>query len=307
MYRSGTSNPPVTLSPATYDPGVGMTYPDTEQRQADASVRARRDVLWRAVGCGALAIVLGAVVTYLALQTRTGQRLDDEAQRAVSGPPQTVRLILETLNWLSIGSVAVALLAALVWALVRRQVALAVGALVMVAGSITTTELLKFEILTRPDVGYGTNNSLPSGHTTVATSIALAGILVAPAVARTSLTVLGAVAATLVGAGTLVARWHRPADVVVALAVCAVWGALAVVLVEVTRRAPPLRAVRHRPGYLMALLGVGTVAVIVLMLGIRPTAGRYGLVPAVACLAAVGLASAACIGGFSRLADRLEP
>lgn len=285
---------------------MGALYSDTAAPAPAPAPPRPNPVAAGAAVYAAAALLLGVAITYLALRTRAGQRLDEEAQRAVSGPQATVRLVLEALSWVSMGSVLLAVLAAMAWALLRGRYAHAMGALLMVGGAIATTELLKFRILSKPDFGLGHNNSLPSGHTTVVTSVALAGILVAPALTRTFLTVLGGVAATMVGTGTLIARWHRPADVVVALAVCAIWAAPALMLAG--RFEPPTAggARVQRPSHLLALLGAGTVGAIVVMLGVRPTQGRYGLVPAIVCLGTVGLASALCVGGFSRLVDRLS-
>ena len=88
-----------------------------------------------------------------------------------------------------------------------------------------TTQLLKHAVLTRPDFGLGTLNSLPSGHTTVVASAVGASLLVAPRLWRPVIAVLGGFATTLTGASTIVAGWHRPSDVIAALAVSLIWTA----------------------------------------------------------------------------------
>ena len=77
-------------------------------------------------------------------------------------------------------------------------------------------------------------------------SLALAGVLVAPAALRSLVALLGSGGATLIGAGTVVGRWHRPGDVVAGVAVCLLWAALALAVLALLRRdgAAPVRARR---------------------------------------------------------------
>jgi membrane-associated phospholipid phosphatase len=104
-----------------------------------------------------------------------------------------------------------------------------------------TTQLVK-ALLTRPDLGVdlersGVGNSLPSGHTTIAASVAVAFVLVLPAKARATGAVVAAAFTALAGVATLSAGWHRPSDAVAALLVVGAWAAGAsVVIVLVQRR-----------------------------------------------------------------------
>ncbi len=82
-------------------------------------------------------------------------------------------------------SVPVMVAAGIVVALVaaaRRRPTLAGRALGAVIGANITTQILKDYFLTRPNLGVttGAGNSLPSGHTTVAVTLSLALIVVAP-------------------------------------------------------------------------------------------------------------------------------
>ncbi|MEV4713919.1 phosphatase PAP2 family protein [Micromonospora sp. NPDC049374] len=125
-------------------------------------------------------------------------------------------------------------------ALIRGRVALAVAATLLIAGANVTTQLLKYG-LSRPDYGIDlerafVGNSLPSGHTTVAGSVAVALVLVLPAKVRAGGAVIGAGYAATAGVATLSAGWHRPSDAVAAFLVVGVWAALAGLLLLVTQR-----------------------------------------------------------------------
>jgi len=101
-----------------------------------------------------------------------------------------------------------------------------------VAGANLTTEVLKTHVFSRPylDVGFRNGNALPSGHTTVAASIAAALLFVVPRRARPWVAVFGAFYTVLTGVATMVKQWHRPSDVVAAVLVVLLWSALACAL-----------------------------------------------------------------------------
>jgi len=132
----------------------------------------------------ALAGVLGLAATaYVALRTSRSLRLDGEAMDAVSSPAQALYRLQEGLRWVSVGSVGLSILACVTLALVRRRFDLALAAVALIGGANVTTQILKYDLFTRPDLSQGPN-SLPSGHTTVALSIALAAVIVAPSAWR---------------------------------------------------------------------------------------------------------------------------
>ncbi|WP_423462565.1 phosphatase PAP2 family protein [Promicromonospora sp. MS192] len=124
--------------------------------------------------------------------------------------------------------VGLGLAAAVVLALVRGRWWLAAQVAVLVAGSNLTTQVLKHVVLDRPallDVARADVNTLPSGHTTVAASVA-AGLLIAvPRRWRPLVAVAGAAYTGATGVSTLVGQWHRPSDVVAAVLVVLAWGA----------------------------------------------------------------------------------
>ena len=134
-------------------------------------------------------------------------------------------------------------------AIVRGRVRLAVAALVVIVGANVTTQLLKEVVLERSALDVIAPNSLPSGHTTVVASAVGALLLVAPRALRLPVVVPGAFAVTVTGASTVVAGWHRPADIVAALAVCLAWTAVG----SHRRR----RVARPAPGVVRRIAGRG--------------------------------------------------
>ena len=148
---------------------------------------------WRrfltALSALALTALLGLAATaYVALRTSRGLRLDGEAMNAVSSPELALYRFHEGLRWVSVGSVGLSLLACVTLALIRRRFDLALGAAALIGGANVTTQILKYDLFTRPDLSLGPN-SLPSGHTTVALSIALAAVIVAPSAWRSTVAI----------------------------------------------------------------------------------------------------------------------
>ncbi|MBQ1049763.1 phosphatase PAP2 family protein [Micromonospora sp. C51] len=146
-------------------------------------------------------------------------------------------------------------------ALIRGRVALAVAATLLIAGANVTTQLLKYGLI-RPDYGIDlerayVGNSLPSGHTTVAGSVAVALVLVLPAKVRAVGAVIGAGYAATAGVATLSAGWHRPSDAVAAFLVVGVWAALAGLLLLITQRERAEVASGDAHRLTALLLGVG--------------------------------------------------
>ena len=90
-------------------------------------------------------------------------------------------------------------------------------------------------------------NSLPSGHTTVAASVAVALVFVLPPRARGFAAVVGAGYTALVGVATMSAGWHRPSDSVAALLVVGGWAAAAGLALMIAARLAPLVGLRSKP------------------------------------------------------------
>jgi membrane-associated phospholipid phosphatase len=249
------------------------------------TVMTRRDSAPAAVVAasgGALTLV---VLVWVAVGSRRGQGWDDSAMKTVTGGRDAQLTLLSLLGYVSIGAIAAVVLACVVVAMLRGRLALAAAAVVVVAGSNITTQLLKHTILHRPDLGLGTLNSLPSGHTTVVASAVGAALLVAPVATRPVIAVAGGFATTLTGASTVVAGWHRPADVVAALAVSLVWTAAAGIVLR--GRAP-------RVGGTIAGTVIGCIAALLFLVavGVRPVLGWDGFLQSSLVLGALTAATA---------------
>ncbi len=202
--------------------------PGTSPRSGPTRPRARAGVV---VSCVVVAVVCAVGVWLLwrtFVDTWAGQRVEDAAlDGATTGQGHLWRLAEPVLDVVSVGFVAAGLLGAMAVALVRRRWELAVQVAVLVGGANLTTRIVKYEVLDRPHmgVGYDHGNTLPSGHTTAAGSVAAALLLVAPPRLRPVVAVLGAGYTAATGISTLVGQWHRPSDVVAGTLVVLGWTA----------------------------------------------------------------------------------
>lgn len=173
--------------------------------------------------------------------TEDGQRLDWIALSGNTiGADRIDELVDSVLDGVTITTVLGATVFVCFLALIRRRFLLAVAATVLVAGANLTTQWIKQQTF-RPDFGIdperiGAGNSLPSGHTTIAASIALALVLVLPPRLRGIAAVAGAAYAALTGVATMSAGWHRPSDAVAALLVVGVWATLVGALLVLFQR-----------------------------------------------------------------------
>lgn len=174
----------------------------------------------------------GFVATYwVFVRTAVGQRLDNAGLAGSSVVPEEFVAdawsILDTISVTSLAAAAVAIGGA---ALIRRRPWLAAAAAVVILGSNLTTQVLKRVVLARPELvegGTKAYNTLPSGHATVALSVAAAILLVVPSRYRAPAGGIAVVYATAVGVATVTAGWHRPSDAIAAWFVVGTWTALA--------------------------------------------------------------------------------
>ncbi|WP_208302696.1 hypothetical protein, partial [Dermatophilus congolensis] len=188
----------------------------------------RRACLFGA-GLVVAAVVLLCVVIPFFVWTRLGQRVDERSRWSALLPPEVNERFDAVLTLVSVPAVAVGLLVVVGIALLRRRWDLAVFAVVLVGLANVTTQVGKV-VIPRRDVGIGAENTLPSGHMTVITGLALALLVVVPRLVRVPLMMLSAFACTLAGAVIVVMRWHRPSDVVAAVGVLALWSGVAVLV-----------------------------------------------------------------------------
>ncbi len=192
------------------------------------ALRNTRVLGWVMVVLGCLVI---ATTVVLVVWTHLGQRADQRSLWSVTVPWTTKRVLAGWLDLISVEFIAVVLAVMVLLALMRRRVSRALAALAVVAGSNLATQVLKAG-LPRPDMGIGSENTLPSGHVTVVTSLVLATLFVVPARWRRIVVLLATGAGTLTGAATLIQRWHRPSDVIAAYAVCGVFAGLGLIMAE---------------------------------------------------------------------------
>lgn len=246
---------------------------------------------------------LGLVATaYVALRTSQGIRLDRAAADAVSSPALLLHRLYEGLSWVSVGSVGLSLLACVTLALVRRRFGLALGALVVIGGANLTTQILKYDLFPRLDLGPGPN-SLPSGHATVALSIALAAVIVAPSDWRSTVAIGVSATAALVGVALVLGRWHRPSDVIAAVFVCVGWAAVGLLTAALVSHRRPARA-QGVSVHVGALIGAAMVGGLLVSWGVRPQPGLRDLGLGIISLGSIGLACAVSVAVVAHVADR---
>jgi hypothetical protein len=176
----------------------------------------------------------------------------------------------------------------------------AAAAAVLVVGANVTTQLIK-AVLDRSDFGYLTVASYPSGHATVVVSLVLAALLVVPVQARTTVTLVGSAAITVTAAATLVASWHRPADIVGAMLVCLAWGTAVLAAWSIARGGMP-RA-RPAPHRVFAITGIVLAVAAMLAIGVRPDGGWSGFLDAGVVLAGTALAASLTVTTFAQLSS----
>ncbi|MEO6942658.1 MAG: phosphatase PAP2 family protein [Terrimesophilobacter sp.] len=193
----------------------------------------RRPKLRRAAILVVSAVVLAGAfvaVTLFFVTTHWGQSIDQSAfngaklgQRTVAPPT------LFLLDALPIVGIASAAIFAIIVTVTRRNWSVLIVALSTALVANLLTQVLKNFLISRPDLGvHGfADNSLPSGHTTLAASAALVVFLVASPRRRPLMGTLGAVFTAAVGVSTLANQWHRPSDVIASMLLVAFFGCIA--------------------------------------------------------------------------------
>jgi len=170
----------------------------------------------------ALAVLLAGSYLFF-VQGYMGQLIDEQARSGaeLGSASGAASALLDAVPLLSAGMVVVAV----VIGLLRRKGVATVVALAVVAGANLSSQLLKHELLSRPDNGAtgSWHNSFPSGHTTVFVSAVFALFLVCAPRVRALVAAAGAVAIFAVGALLVASGWHRPSDVVGGVLVVAIY------------------------------------------------------------------------------------
>ena len=248
----------------------------------------------------------GACVFFI--YTATGQQVDEQAYteyanqfKSYRGPTLTALDSLPTI----VGVIAVlGLIAVLIWK--HRFLPSLIGVLVG-AAAVTSTYLLKHYLIVKPDLGVqeALSNSAPSGHTTFAAAAGAALFLAAPRFLRPTVALCAAVATCLTGASTIINGWHRPADVVTAILVTAIWTVVGMGVLRYVR--PADFAVPARGGLvLVPLMTIATLflsfcAVILYLIAI------FAPIPGGAFTAATCMIIAVSFGTTALMVNLLRP
>ncbi len=269
----------------------------------------------------AAAIALFVLLWIFAVHTETGQRADNSAIRggirAVEQvPTPVVRRARLLLSIVSVGSLVLAISALTAVALLRRRPRLMIVPALVVGASVGVTEIVKHTIFTRPELlsdDLVAENTYPSGHTTIAISLGLACILIAPARLRLAAAIGATVLAGGMGVMVLVGAWHRPSDPLGSYALTvAIASAVAGVMI---RRAPEIAALDETPrpvsatglrqielaGLLVAaMIFFGSILIASLRFGAAVDWQLADAAFLVSC-AAIVIAAAASVTGFVRV------
>lgn len=242
------------------------------------------------------------------IYTATGQQVDEQAYteyahqfKSYRGPTLTALDSLPTI----VGVIAVlGLVAVLIWK--HRFLPSLIGVLVA-AAAVTSTYLLKHYLIVKPDLGVqeALSNSAPSGHTTFAAAAGAALFLAAPRFLRPTVALCAAFTTCLTGASTIINGWHRPADVVTAILVTAIWTVVGMGVLRYVR--PADFAVPARGGLvLVPLMTIATLflsfcAVILYLIAI------FAPIPGGAFTAATCMIIAVSFGTTALMVNLLRP
>ena len=203
---------------------------------------------------------LTAFISYGVLSTSYGQVIDTilmegmmRSARQYAGFSTLITGLVSVPVLVGIG-VLVAIVAA-----ARRRATLAGRALGAVVGANVTTQILKDYVLTRPSLGVTTGvvNSLPSGHATVAVTLSLALIVVAPQWFRGPSAWIGWAWTSLMSVSVMMEGWHRPSDVITAALIAGAW---ALALSPIERR--PRHGAKVQRVMVWASLGLIVIALL---------------------------------------------
>lgn len=242
------------------------------------------------------------------MHTAVGFDRDLSVYRSASGyAAYPVRLAgARALETIDVASTLVALCCLFAVGVMRRAPVRAVAAIALVVLSVGTVELLKHGL---PHIAHalpsGRRGTWPSGHLSVAASLAFALVLAAPALVRPAAAVVGAAYAAGIGLSVVVVGWHYPSDVVGAFFICGFWASVAALLVPAAAQ----RARLSPSGVLLALVVVAcglVVAAVVAESHPGALAAARSSRAVVGVAATVGLLGTALFAAFTPLVSERE-
>jgi membrane-associated phospholipid phosphatase len=182
----------------------------------------------RLIVLGGALLGLLLVVYVLALGTEHGRHIDAGAVFFASqGGPRVHNAAFDVIRSIDIGTLALAGTAMLGLAVLRRRVGTALVGAAALLGATATAEILK-RLLGSVDPLDGEQtrlirHSFPSGHSTIAMSLGLALLFLAPRGLRIWVGLAGSLYATAMGVSLIVLRSHYPSDVLGGFLVASVW------------------------------------------------------------------------------------
>lgn len=214
------------------------------------SAGGRRPRSWLRIVVAALAVLGFAGVYVIGVLTARGQLVEQAVLDASSfayGPA--------LLSLVSVPALLAACAVVAAVGLVRRRPVAAIAGVAVIGVSTVLSQLLKNVLLVRPDLGSGAENTFPSGHMVVFSSVVVALLVVLPVAARPVVASLSAVLLCVVAGQLLYYGWHRPSDVAGAVLLVTAVLALVSVILPVSERAR--RPLAHRRlEVLLATVGV---------------------------------------------------
>ena len=223
---------------------------------------------------GVLAAAAAVVLGLVAIGTESGQRWDDAGRGGVSvfDQPTVFRGASGLLDTISVASLALLGGAIILLALLRGRPRLAAAAGLVLLGANVTTQVVKGSF-DRPDLVYGwwtEPGAFPSGHTTVAMSLAMALMIVVPPGIRWTAALGGCAYAAAVGIAVISLDWHRPSEVVGAYLVVVAWTGLVMAALTLLGEDPDREP--GRAGRAATLLAGGLAAAFAVVIAV--TAAR---------------------------------
>lgn len=201
---------------------------------------------------GTGSVVLLVPLWYITTQTEAGQRLADQIlYGSVLAAPAVLGAARDALATVSLAMAVIVALGLGILAFLRGGAGLLIAVAVMIAGANVTAQLLKDQ-LERPNLlgsaAYAVGNSFPSGHVALVGSLALAAVLVLPRAIRTPTALVAALAIAIMGTSTIIAGWHRLADVVGAMLIDLSWASIPTALLVAAQGWMPRRTWRRGLG-----------------------------------------------------------